>query len=576
ARYIPQDSSTVFPRPGPTAEKLALARADSEKVAKRMMVARAAGVAPPATPIVIDTPAAFHRDTLAGTVKAEGTVTGSIASFDVKGTATGKNIIALGNTVESAKLKYTWNGVMGDSALADITASADSVGVAGFALDSVTAHITYNKPGGNARVAVFQNSQRDYALNAAYAIFPDRQEIHFDTLRFRFDTTLWASTHAGGISWGHPGVQIDTLELKNNVGGRIFANGKLPSDASADLQLAITKFEVGDLAGLLQSDLALRGLFSIDAHITGTGVAPIISGKANIENSTYGGTVVPDLKAKFDYAAERLTTEASATYADREVLKANGTVPINLATNGVTGSRLIDGDATADIKLDSLPLDLAARLTDAVSDVHGFAKGSAMLRGPIKKPKVTGDLVVGDAAVRIAAVGIKLDRMNGAVHVHNDSLTLDSLTAYSLGRIAVTGGMGIANIAAPSFDFKFDADGATLLDTRDLGKVRADADFTMKGPFDGVVVDGTARIREGVFYIPKPDTREQINERDPVVFAAGDTTNGRAVFVAPTMSPLMSNLKMNLRLSVDRDTWVRNKDANVEIYSDGDLRIDVD
>ncbi|MDQ6612845.1 MAG: hypothetical protein M3Y64_10460, partial [Gemmatimonadota bacterium] len=350
ARYLPRDTTTVFPRPGPTAEKLALARADSERIAKRLLVARAAGVVPPAKPLVIDTPPSFRRDTLAGTVVADGSLTGSIALFNLIGTASAKNIIALGNTVQRAALKYSWKGAMGDSALADVTASADSISAAGFVLDSLAAHITYNKPGGSARVAVFQNSQRDYALNTAYAIFPDRKELRFNDVRFRFDTTQWATTHAGGISWGNPGIQIDTLELRNGVGGRIFANGKVPTDGGGNLQLAIEKFEVGDLMGLLQSDLALRGLFSATANVTGSGTAPSISGTAKLENSTYGGTVVPDIDAKLAYASERLTTKADATYAGRQVLNANGTVPINLAISGVTGSRLIDGDASVDVK----------------------------------------------------------------------------------------------------------------------------------------------------------------------------------------------------------------------------------
>ena len=576
ARYIPKDTSTVVPRPGPTADKLALARADSEKISQRLMVARAAGIAPSATPIVIDTPPSFHRDTLAGTVVADGSLTGSIASFELQGTATAKDVIALGNTVHRAKATYTWNGVMSDSALADVTASADSVSAAGFALDSVAAHVTYNKPGGKARIAVFQNSRREYAMRTAYAIFPDRQELHFDSLRFRFDTTRWASPHVGGISWGHPGITIDTLEMRNGLGGRIFANGKVPSDGTADLQVAIEKFEVGDLVGLLQSDLALRGMFSADAKFTGSGNAPIITGQANVVNATYGGTVVPEVTTKFDYVNEKLTALATALYLGRQVLTANGTVPINLATSGVTESRLIDGDASVDVKVDSLPLDLSARFTDAVTDVRGFAVGTAMLRGSIRKPKITGDLIVGDAAMRVTALGIKLDTVNGSLHMHGDSLTLDSLTAYSRGRISITGGMGIAKLTEPSFDIKIAADGAQILDTDELGKVRANAAFTIKGPFDAVVVDGTARVREGVLYIPKPDTRESINEGDSIVFAAGDTSMGRQVFVASRPSPLMSNLKMNLMLSVDRDTWVRSKEANVEIYSDGDLRIDVD
>jgi hypothetical protein len=89
-------------------------------------------------------------------------------------------------------------------------------------------------------------------------------------------------------------------------------------------------------------------------------------------------------------------------------------------------------------------------------------------------------------------------------------------------------------------------------------------------------VSGSARIRQGVLYIPKPDTREMLNTNDGAVYAVVDTSNAAVAGVLPTQSQLVNNLKMDLTLAVDRDTWVRNTEANVEIYSDGDLRIEVD
>ncbi|MGV3711238.1 MAG: translocation/assembly module TamB domain-containing protein [Gemmatimonas sp.] len=112
-----------------------------------------------------------------------------------------------------------------------------------------------------------------------------------------------------------------------------------------------------------------------------------------------------------------------------------------------------------------------------------------------------------------------------------------------------------------------------MVNTDDIGKVVADADIRVKGPFDGVVVDGRARVREGVFYIPKSDSREQISAGDPTVFAAIDTTEQGYDRLIGRPSPLVNNLRMDVSLAVDRDVWVRNQEANVEIFSDGDLRV---
>jgi autotransporter translocation and assembly factor TamB len=129
--------------------------------------------------------------------------------------------------------------------------------------------------------------------------------------------------------------------------------------------------------------------------------------------------------------------------------------------------------------------------------------------------------------------------------------------------------------AAPSFDLRLRADRATVLDN-EQGRVLADAQISMFGPFAGVTVTGGARVREGVIYIPASNKQEVINADDPSVFAVIDTTRLTEDDIIPTESPLVRNLRMDLALAVDRDTWVRNKEANVEIYSDGDLRIRMD
>ncbi|MBC8089465.1 MAG: translocation/assembly module TamB domain-containing protein [Phycisphaerae bacterium] len=574
ARYLPFDTSIVTPRPGPVAERLALLRADSARITQKLAVARAAGVAPQATPIVIDTPPVLRRDSLAGSGLNQGTAVGGLGGFATQGTLRATGLVALGSTVQNARAEYKASGILTDSALFDVNAVADSLSAAGFLLDSVNAKATYRNPGGEARVSVFQNTQREYAMNAAYAIYPDRKELRFEDLRFRFDSTRWVSTQPGSMLWGQPGIEVDKLELTNGKGGRLFADGKIPSEGAADLTVRVNNFEVGDLMGLLQSDLELRGLFSVNARIDGTSSAPVIGGDASVVNATYGGTVVPELRTRFNYNQMKLVAQADAIYDGRTIAVANGTVPINLATSGVTGSRLLDEPASVDMKADSLPLDLVSKFTDVVSETKGFAVGSFALRGPIKEPKITGDLVLANAEMRATDLGVKLTALNGSIHVRGDSVVIDSIAARSGGRLAITGAVGIGKIAEPSFDLRIVSDRARVLDNGQ-GKVVADANIEVKGPFDGVVVSGRARVREGVFYIPKPDTREQISAGDPAILAVADTAGGFDDIVGRP-SPLVNNLRMDLTLAVDRDFWVRSTEANVEVFSDGDLRINID
>jgi translocation and assembly module TamB len=585
ARYIPRDTGVVAPRPAIVAQRLAAARADSSLRARRLAVAVAAGDSVGPSPVVVDTAPAIPRDSLSGSVFAAGQVTGSLKNFTLRGRAGATQIVALGNKVERARVAYNWIGAMTPGSALAVAAAADSVNAGGFALDSLDARATWrpDQPGtssGTAVATVYQDVGRAYSVRTDYAIQPDRREARFTQLRLVFDTTVWAGTRPGAIRWGQPGLEVETVELTNGRTGRLFVDGRLPTTGPADLRLQVQDFEVGDALGLLQSDVALTGRVSVDAQLQGTTSAPTIRGTAALTGARFRDTAVPELRTNIAYADGRLSGDVAALDSARTLLTATGALPINLALQGVTGPRLAeDASVTVDARLDSLPLDLASRFTDAVADVRGFAAGTLSLRGPLRRPTTAGDLTLNDAGLRLTATGARLADMTASVRLRGDTVVVDSLVAFTMpnrrGRIALSGGVGIADAAKPSFDARLTASRARVLDNED-GRIDADAQISVYGPFDRVFVSGGARVLGGVYYIPESNNRQVLNAGDPAVFAVVDTTRLRNPNILPTQSPLLENLRMDLFVGVDRDTWIRSREANVEVYSDGDLRVRVD
>ena len=261
----------------------------------------------------------------------------------------------------------------------------------------------------------------------------------------------------------------------------------------------------------------------------------------------------------------------------RPVLNATAALPVNLALQGVTGPRL---DSTAavrvDARLDSVPLALAERVTDAVRDVGGVALGTVAVRGTVAHPDVRGDLRIAGGQLRPTALGATLRDVAAAVRLRGDTVVVDSLVARAgAGTLRLAGGVGIQTPAQPSFDLALTARNARVLDNAQ-GRVNADAQIAVYGPFNRVYVSGGARVLGGVFYIPEGDSRQVLAADDPAVFAVIDTTRLQNRDLVAAQSPLLQNLRVDILAGVDRDTWVRSREANVEIYSDGDLRLQVD
>lgn len=579
-RYLPPSDTTIIPpRPLSTAARLQAARRDSAELQNRLAVERAVGVTPPAVPVRVDSVPALRRDSIAGRLTASGRLTGGLNGFDLTGVLEASGLVALGNSVQQARATFAWNDALTEASRYRIRFGADSLLAAGFALDSVSATVDHTASGGTAAVGVYQNDDRDYGVRARYALFPDRREVYFDDLRLRFDTTLWRSAHPGALRWGQPGIFIDSLDLRSANDGRVFANGLVPNEGAADLRLLVNNFQMGDLLGLLQSDIEGRGRIMVDTRVSGTGRSPRIEGRAQLLDAQYRGTSVPNIDARYSYADRSLTTRAvlddSARGSERPVAALDARLPVDLAFSGVTGSRVLDFPARADLVADSLPLDLIAQLTESVTGVRGTANGSGSLRGTLREPILAGTMVLRDGRAHVTDLGVTMERINGSLRLDGDTLRLDSLVAWSKGRIALDGRVGVADFAKPSVDLRLIVQRAQLLNN-DQGQVRADAEITARGPFDDVLVAGSARVRDGVLYIPTSNNREVISAGDPSVFAVIDTTDLSTRELLPMPSPLLANLQMDLGLEVDRDTWVRSKDANVEIYSDGPLRIQVD
>lgn len=575
AGLISKDTSIVRPRPGILAQRIARARADSSRIARATEVERAVtGMRLPRT--VVDTPAAVRKNDLSGSVRADGVVTGSIRNFTAKGTASGSNIVARGNTVGSFTADYDWINARTPQSQVRVNAQARSVRAVGFDLDSVGAKLTYRKPNGTVQLVVNQDNARTYSADAAFTLDKIRNALTLNTLKLQFDTSVWASTRIAALHWGQAGVEVDNLELRNGVNGRIYVNGFIPKQGNASLDIAVDNLNVGDVIALTQSDINAKGLFSLNIHATGTLDNPQFKGAFGATDLLYNGSTVPELHGNVEYANQTLMGRAEAMRAGKQpFLIAEGTVPINLAITGVTGSRFpANRQIALSINADSLPLDLIPQFSDYISNVKGRASGSFKVGGSLNRPQLSGQFALHEGKARVVPAGINLTQIEASIRMVGDSVVIDSVAAYSKGRIVLTGGIGVGSVTTPSFDLKLQTQNAQVLNNH-RGELRVSVNLAMTGPFKDAHVTGDVRVSEGVLYIPPSENKNLVGPDDPAIFNVLDTAVMADRELFPTQSPLLANLRMDVNLRVDHDVFVRSREANVEVYSDGDLGVHV-
>lgn len=569
-RFVPRsatDTGAVAPRPGRVAAALAKARADSARIAQATEVERAVTGAPPPklAPVM---PAAIQRDTLAGSVVAAGTLRGNLQDFDLRGRLAARNLIARGNAAQRLRAEYAWTNARTPDATLALGVEGDSVQAGGFSLDSVSARVSYRKPGGHVEMLVRQDPGRTYALHGDYALGPRSRELHIADAQIQMDTVRWATARPAVIRWSSDGLLVQTLDLRDGEGGRIYANGLLPTQGQANFQLEVSNLQLGDVTALLQSDIPITGVAMVAGTMQGTLSAPTFNGAFGVTNATYSGSAIPDLRGTFAYANQRLTSSVRALRAGGSQLAyATGEIPINLALQGVTGPRMLPGGLALDVTADSLPLDLIPSMPGMWSHTSGLAVGRVVMRGTFQRPSLVGALAIRDAKARIDPLGVQLSDINGAVRMLNDTVFVDSLVAQSHGPVRLRGSLGVGSWRAPSFDLYLVAHNALVLNT-DLGRLYADAGVALTGPFTSPYLSGQVTVTQGVIYPPSSSQGRVLSAGDPGIFNVVDTAVTSEVDLIPKASPFMQGLRMDAQVAVNHNTWVRRKDANVEVYTE--------
>lgn len=569
----PSDTARMAPRPLRQARRLALARADSIRVAEATMVQRAATGFPPPPTLEVDSLAPLSRGTLAGAVEAEGVLAGNLAGFDLRGTARAEDLVAAGSSAAAIQASYTLVDALTADLDVAVRAAGDEVSVAGFGFDSIRTDMAFrgvrDAGSGTLDLALFQDPDRDYRLHTDFLLEVDRQEMTLADLVLRFDTTRWVAPHPSSIALSGGDLTVDSLELLVGTGpGRIFVDGFLPggADAPLDLDLRVERLPLGHVTGLLQDTTSTRGVLDLAATIAGTRTAPTAEGTAGLTQVVSGEFEVPDLQVAYRYGDRRLAGEAALLDDGRTALLAELDVPLDLALDRPSGPRVPEESMRVSVTIDSLPLESLPSFTDALEDVRGTIRADVVATGTPSDPSLDGAVDLDLASLHVVPTGVTFADLHGRTRLDGSTVRVDSIrTRSGGGHTLLTGTVDIEEPTRPRFDLTLASRRALLLDN-ERGRVRADADLVLRGALDSAAVEGTARLREGV--VRAPDVGETRR------FTALDTPEVRSIVssadaseLIPEPNPLLENLRMDLGVRVDRNNWVRNSEANVEVHT---------
>lgn len=564
---------------GRRAARVAAARADSARRAESVRIERIALGLPEGVELVPDSVAPIRRDSLAGRLQARGLLLGNVKELGVDATIRGVGLVARGNAVAALDATVSSPDIRRESAPLSFRVAADSVRAMGYAFDRVDASGRRERGEVIADLQVRQDSLVSYAALGRYA-HPSSgvHDITLDSLRAVFDTVSWRLAHKARVRLSHGDVRVDSVDLRGNAGGRLFANGVVPKNGAIHLDVAAEAVRVNTVLAAMQREVDADGVLAASARIDGTRAEPVINGQATLRDGAYKGQRAIDADVGLRYAAQHvgLTLEARDS-TGRRVATGMASAPYDLALSGVSGSRKLPGAVQADLVLDSLALGALPVRTRAVEDLHGTAVAALTVRGSWADLRYGGTAALRNAGLTLAATGMSVDSATADLHFAADTLVLDSLVARAGGPLRASGTVSFADRSHPFVNISASGTDLRVFDSP-KGLVDADARILARGPLDALRVTGRGEMKGG-FLALKQFRKDLLRVKAPGAlsfFAVFDTTaeanDSVRIRLARETSKRVAIIA-DLELVIDRGNYYRNKpDASTEFYTgDGEV-----
>ncbi len=395
--------------------------------------------------------------------------------------------------------------------------------------------------------------------------------------KFHFvDKSNWVYLHKNMRVYAN----ID-MDSDNGLSFRMQSD-KNDSISLQNMNVELSRFQLGELSEVLPYMPRLTGLFSAEAQYIQTATSLQVSAEANIDELTYerqhvgdigmGATWLPGDKGATHY----LNTYFS--YDNQEVLTADGILTQK------NGRDTLEVTTT----FEHFPMKIAnAFVPDQMVSFTGDLDGGMYIYGPLDKPKMHGDITLDSVSVYARQAGARYWFDERPVQIKDNQLIFDKFAIYTTSKnpFTIDGKVDFRNLERPTADLKLKAENYTLLDaprTREsmiYGKVFVDLNATVRGPLDALTMRGNMNLlgNTNATYV-WTDSPLAVEDRldGLVTFTSfADTTS-----VNTDEAPVMSLGGMDMIMTVHIDDAVRlradlstDRSKFVELEGGGNLNL---
>ncbi|MDG5766807.1 translocation/assembly module TamB [Balneolales bacterium ANBcel1] len=309
----------------------------------------------------------------------------------------------------------------------------------------------------------------------------------------------------------------------------------------------------------------MDGLFSFHTELSGEAGEPELIGELRLQSGSLSGVAMDTLFVSWDYDHARNDIQLLSRVYSLGQLAAdvNGTVPLHIDIPNFT----FDGprpDDPLDVSVTTSEFDLAA-LNDFLDpellrNLRGRLDADVEISGSLEDPVMEGSIRFSGGEVRLVPNNITLQRMALDVDLEPGIIEIRRLRVQSSGSLTGSGTIALNRFAPDELDLAFSASNFRAFNTRDLD-IFTGLNIQLTGSLDEPKLAGRVQWERGAIFL------DDFGEREVEEVILEEEEEG-----LPDGPDFFERLEMELRFSVDRNAFVRNRrDPEVNLALRGEL-----
>ncbi|HEU4629709.1 MAG TPA: translocation/assembly module TamB domain-containing protein [Gemmatimonadaceae bacterium] len=511
-------------------------------------------------------------DSLTGALTVSGVLSGSAEGVGLTGLVRGSGFNVTGTRAARLDGQFALADVLGRPR-GPVRLTLDTATVAGVRLASATLTADVRSAEA-ARVRLETRSATGprAVVTADLHHAGDSTLVAIDTASVLVGGDRWRLERPTQLRLDRYGLTLDSLALRGDSGGRVVAAGVIPVVDSLVFGVRAGAVPLRDVGLLAQSATSLDGTGAFALDLRGLRATPTMTFDGALAGARFGDVRLARATLHGSYAEERLHAELGLARGDTVLLRAQATLPLDLALMP-RRQRVLDEPIDGDIRSERVDLSVLEGFTTAVRDASGTFTLNLDLDGTLRRPALQGALQVTDGTLTLPQAGITLRRVGADVAFLGDSVAIRRLSAAS-GRerdasLTLAGGIGLADYADPTFDLTLTARDFHAVDRPRLADldISTTPDLRLTGRLSDATLSGGVRVERGTIYLPEFSRKQVVDLDDPEFLSLVDTTMFADRSVLPgAPSALLRNLTLRgVGIEMGDDVWLRGPEASINL-----------